>query len=102
MMWDPHPTTLQAAQALLSKLVDTVFCGRKYHPLLPCRRNTYSGKLYKEDANILAWDLLNEPRYTSGGTSAVQNWVDMFAPFIKSQDPNHMVSGAGFQHILNS
>ena len=62
--------------------------------MLPCRRNTYNGKLYKEDANILAWDLLNEPRYTSGGTSAVQNWVDMFAPFIKSQDPNHMVSGA--------
>ncbi|CAK0786609.1 hypothetical protein CVIRNUC_009823 [Coccomyxa viridis] len=70
------------------------------------RRNTYSGKLYKEDANILAWDLLNEPRYTSGGTSAVQNWVDMFAPFIKSQDPNHMVTigeegffGPGDPHV---
>ena len=70
--------------------------------MLSCRRNTYSGKLYKEDSNILAWDLLNEPRYTSGGTSAVQNWVDMFAPFIKLQDPNHMVSGASFQHILDS
>lgn len=55
------------------------------------RRNTYNGKLYKEDTTIFAWDLLNEPRQSSGDISAVQNWIDIFAPFIKSQDPNHMV-----------
>ena len=32
----------------------------------------------------------------------MQNWVDMFAPFIKSQDPNHMVRGASFWHTLDS
>ena len=55
------------------------------------RRNTYNGLLYKEDPTIFAWDLLNEPRQTQGDHQAVQQWIDLFAPFIKSQDPNHMV-----------
>ena len=59
--------------------------------LRPCRRNTYNGLLYKEDPTIFAWDLLNEPRQTQGDYQAVQKWIDIFAPFIKSQDPNHMV-----------
>ena len=90
-----HPASCSSL-AQQARNCHSSFAAGNSHTLSLCRRNTYNGKLYKEDANILAWDLLNEPRYTSGGTSAVQNWVDMFAPFIKSQDPNHMVSGASF------
>ena len=27
------------------------------------RRNTYNGRLYKEDPTIFYWDLINEPRW---------------------------------------
>lgn len=55
------------------------------------RRNTYNGRLYKEDPTIFAWDILNEPRQTSGDYTTVQKWIDMMASFVKSVDPNHMV-----------
>ncbi|EIE22964.1 glycoside hydrolase, partial [Coccomyxa subellipsoidea C-169] len=56
------------------------------------RRNTYNGRLYKEDPTIFAWDILNEPRQTAGDYSTVQKWIDMMASFVKSVDPNHMVT----------
>ena len=59
-----------------------------------CRRNTYNGRVYKEDPTILAWDLLNEPRESSGNYGNVQTWIDMMASFLKAQDPNHMVGHA--------
>ena len=54
-------------------------------------RNTYNGRLYKEDPTIFAWDILNEPRQTTGDYTTVQKWIDMMASFVKSVDPNHMV-----------
>jgi mannan endo-1,4-beta-mannosidase len=50
--------------------------------------------MYKEDPTILAWDILNEPRETSGNYGNVQTWIDTNAAFIKSQDANHMVRSA--------
>ncbi len=63
----------------------------KFLLLLVSRRNTYNGRLYKEDPTIFAWDILNEPRQTAGDYSTVQKWIDMMASFVKSVDPNHMV-----------
>ena len=54
-------------------------------------RNTYNGRLYKEDPTIFAWDILNEPRETSGNYGNVQKWIDTNAAYLKSVDPNHMV-----------
>ena len=87
--WYPYP---DAFQVLLQAVQHD--CKRRMTTLsylCPCRRNTYNGLLYKEDPTIFAWDLLNEPRQTQGDYQAVQKWIDLFAPFIKSQDPNHMV-----------
>ena len=30
--------------------------------------NTLNGRTYRDDPTILAWDVLNEPRFTSGST----------------------------------
>lgn len=57
------------------------------------RTNKYTGKQYKNDANIFAWELANEPRNpkdTSGET--LVNWVKEMSSYIKSLDKNHMVS----------
>ena len=61
------------------------------------RVNYFTGETYKDDPDIFAWDLMNEPRYqnysdeenASGKT--LRKWVDTSAAYLKSQDPNHMV-----------
>jgi mannan endo-1,4-beta-mannosidase len=73
------------------------------------RRNTVTGKLYRDDPAIMAWQLANEPR--PGGSddagrrhmAAYLGWIDGTARLIKSLDPNHMVStgSEGTQGCIN-
>ncbi len=59
--------------------------------------NHYSGIAYKNEPDIFAWELMNEPRYqnatpneNSTGTT-LRAWVDTMGAYIKSIDPNHMI-----------
>jgi mannan endo-1,4-beta-mannosidase len=60
------------------------------------RTNTVTGKPYRDDPAIMAWQLANEPR--PGGTAAKAPWEAFYAwiarsaAFIKARDPNHLVS----------
>jgi mannan endo-1,4-beta-mannosidase len=62
------------------------------------RRNTVTGRPYRDDPAILSWQLANEPR--PGGSDAAGRkhmkaylaWIDGTARLIKSVDGNHMVS----------
>lgn len=60
------------------------------------RINTVTGKPYKDDPAIMAWQLANEPR--PGGTpsktpwEAFYAWIARTADLIKKLDPNHLVS----------
>ena len=73
------------------------------------RRNTVTGKLYRDDPAILSWQLANEPR--PGGSdeagrthmTAYLKWINGTARLIKSIDPNHMVStgSEGTQGCIN-
>ena len=62
------------------------------------RRNTVTGRRYRDDPTIMAWQLANEPR--PGGSDAAGQrhmkaylaWIDRTARLIKSLDPNHMVA----------
>ncbi|KAL6774552.1 hypothetical protein ACKKBG_A25440 [Auxenochlorella protothecoides x Auxenochlorella symbiontica] len=60
------------------------------------RVNTVSGKVYREDPTIMAFDLLNEPRcsvsYTPDCTKLVEQWVYEMATHLKSLDQNHLVT----------
>lgn len=66
------------------------------------RVNHYSGVAYKDDPTIMAWELMNEPRYqdqspeenVSGKT--LRAWVDEMGAFIKDIDPNHLL-GTGLE-----
>ena len=74
------------------------------------RRNSVTGRLYRDDQAILSWQLANEPR--PGGSEAAGNrhmkaylaWIDGTARLIKSIDPNHMVStgSEGTMGCINS
>lgn len=70
---------------------------RNYIRELINRKNTVTGTLYKNDPTIMAWQLANEPRPGHGEASFAEvphfvRWIDETAAFIKSLDPNHLVS----------
>ena len=60
------------------------------------RTNTVTGKPYRDDRTIMAWQLANEPR--PGGSvakapfDAFYAWIAHTADFIKARAPNHLVS----------
>ncbi len=70
---------------------------RQYVNMLLTRQNNYTGKFYREDPAIMAWELANEPRPGNGaeglaGIDTLVRWVNETAMFIKSVDPNHLVT----------
>jgi mannan endo-1,4-beta-mannosidase len=56
------------------------------------RVNTVNGQAYRDDPTIFAWDLINEPRCYRCG-AALERWVKEMAAFVKSIDPNHLLTG---------
>jgi mannan endo-1,4-beta-mannosidase len=65
------------------------------------RTNTVNGTLYKDDPTIFGWELANEPRCRNDGGFAdrsacspetIVTWADATSSFVKSIDPNHLVS----------
>jgi mannan endo-1,4-beta-mannosidase len=68
---------------------------------LVARKNSISGVVYKDDPTIFGWELANEPRCTNSGAfdngaacnpPMLTQWVAQMSSYIKSIDPNHMVS----------
>jgi mannan endo-1,4-beta-mannosidase len=55
------------------------------------RKNSISGKLYKDDPVIMAWELGNEPRGVNN-KEAFLRWVDKTAGLFKQLDSNHLVT----------
>lgn len=57
------------------------------------RTNSLTGKAYKDDPTIMAWQLCNEPRPFGRAEEAdFLSWVKETAALIKEIDPNHLVS----------
>jgi mannan endo-1,4-beta-mannosidase len=68
-----------------------------YIKMLLNRTNTITGVTYKDDPTIMAWQLANEPRPGRGepkkeNMPAFKQWVRETADFIKSVDPNYLVT----------
>jgi mannan endo-1,4-beta-mannosidase len=65
------------------------------------RKNTVNGRNYRDDPSVFAWELANEPRCKGGNAfdtssgwdkSTITGWADEMSTYIKSLDPNHLVS----------
>jgi len=71
---------------------------RDYVNVLLNRKNRFTGKLYKNDPTIMAWELANEPRPGRREKSGLENreifdkWIDETAGYIKSIDTNHLIT----------
>jgi mannan endo-1,4-beta-mannosidase len=55
------------------------------------RKNSITGKIYKKDPTIMAWQLSNEPRGYDVPEAFVA-WTKKTSAYIKSIDSNHLVS----------
>ncbi|KAL3630426.1 hypothetical protein CASFOL_023410 [Castilleja foliolosa] len=56
------------------------------------RVNSFTGVAYKDDATIVGWELINEPRSQSDlSGKPIQDWVAEMAAYVKSIDNKHLV-----------
>ncbi|GAC96376.1 mannan endo-1,4-beta-mannosidase [Pseudozyma hubeiensis SY62] len=74
------------------------------------RRNTVNGRLYKEDATIMTWQLANEPQpanqenllgpyklqYAPNPSDPLLPWIDRISTYIRSLAPHQLIS-TGFE-----
>jgi mannan endo-1,4-beta-mannosidase len=71
---------------------------RNYVEHLLLRVNTRTGRQYRDEPAILAWELANEPRCVTlagdplpDGTDTLIEWAGEMSSFIRSLDPNHLI-----------
>jgi mannan endo-1,4-beta-mannosidase len=65
------------------------------------RRNNITGRPYREEPAILAWELANEPRSMGvGGRELLLDWIGEMSAFVKERDTNHLL-GAGDEGFFN-
>jgi mannan endo-1,4-beta-mannosidase len=92
--WPAYP--LFTMQFYESEAANALF--RDYIRAVVTRVNTVTGRPYRDDSTIMAWQLANEPRPGSstgpGGNvfPAYYRWIDTTAQFIKALDSRHLVS----------
>jgi len=66
---------------------------RKHIKFMLDRTNQITGIPYSEDPTIMTWELANEPRaFSNANKVPFLNWVNETAAYIKSLDPNHLVT----------
>ncbi len=67
---------------------------------LVLRTNTVTGRPYRDDPAIMAWQLGNEPRGFQNSDAYVL-WADRTAGLLQALDPNHLVSLGGEGKLQN-
>ncbi|HLP01933.1 MAG TPA: polysaccharide deacetylase family protein [Opitutaceae bacterium] len=69
---------------------------RRYIAMLIERRNTITGRSYREEPTIMAWELANEPRPGARAGEdvfpAFCRWIEQTADYLRSLDPNHLIT----------
>ena len=66
---------------------------RKHIKYMLERTNQFTGIPYSNDPAIMTWELANEPRaFSNANKVPFLNWVNETAAYIKSIDPNHLVT----------
>lgn len=65
------------------------------------RTNTLTSVKYKDDPTIMAWELANEPRFSSDKSGdKLITWISQMSKYIKSIDSKHLVA-TGDEGFLN-
>ena len=90
--WDAYCN--YAAQMNVQKKAQRIF--HQYIKKIITRRNKYSDIDYSDDATIMAWQLVNEPRpFRMENAQGMVKFLRKTSKLIKKLDPNHLVSIGG-------
>ena len=66
---------------------------KDYVAKLLTRTNTITGRVYKDDPTIFAWEVVNEPRCESDfGGRTIHNWLHDITAYFRTFTTNHMLS----------
>jgi mannan endo-1,4-beta-mannosidase len=85
----PYPGDWDEFMNYVAKFYDCAECQTWYRDhieMIINHNNPYTGLKYRDDPTIFAWELANEPRRYP------YPWIDETAAYIKSLDPNHLVT----------
>ena len=85
----PYPGDWGEFMDYSAKFYDCVECQTWYRNHIQTiinHVNPFTGLAYRDDPTVFAWELANEPR------KYPYSWIDETAAYIKSLDPNHMVT----------
>jgi mannan endo-1,4-beta-mannosidase len=85
----PYPGDWGTFMSYSAKFYDCAECQTWYRNHIETminHTNPYSKLKYRDDPTIFAWELANEPRRYPYA------WIDETAAYIKSLDPNHLVT----------
>ena len=85
----PYPGDWNVFMDYVAKFYDCTECQTWYRDhieMIITHTNPYTGLRYRDDPAIFSWELANEPRRYP------QAWIDETATYIKSLDPNHLVT----------
>jgi mannan endo-1,4-beta-mannosidase len=66
------------------------------------RRNTVTGRLYRDDPTIFAYELMNEAQAPTGRWGERRRWVEEMSAYVKSLDPHHLVTSGswGYRSVI--
>lgn len=57
------------------------------------RTNRYTGRAYRDEPSIYAWEIANEPRaFDEAHKKVFVQWIDHAVRIIKNLDPNHLLT----------
>jgi mannan endo-1,4-beta-mannosidase len=85
----PYPGDWNEFMNYVAKFYDCPECQSWYRAhieMIIQHTNPYTGLKYRDDPAIFAWELANEPRRYPHA------WIGQTAAYIKSLDPNHLVT----------
>ena len=75
---------------------------REHVQKLATRRNTITGVAYRDDPTIFAWELMNEAQVITGRWAERRAWFAEMSAYLKSLDPNHMVTPGAWGYRSSS
>ncbi|MCA1642600.1 MAG: cellulase family glycosylhydrolase, partial [Acidobacteria bacterium] len=71
---------------------------REHVEKIVSRRNTVTGALYRDDPTIFSYELMNEAQAPTGRWAERRAWAAEMSAFIKSLDPDHMVTSGSWAY----
>jgi len=75
---------------------------REHIEKLATRRNTITGRLYRDDPAIFGWELMNEAQVITGRWAERRAWFAEMSAYLKSLDPNHLVAPGAWGYRTSS